>query len=103
MKHFVSAGILMGVLMAFTVSPHASQSIDASQSGGAPQVDPGQGNVTKKQAAIPGTNDKRLITPNMNNLERFEMQRDLKKRAAAKRNQLMRQAQLQRQQETANP
>ncbi len=53
--------------------------------------------------AISGANDVRLITPEMNVRERLEVQRALKKRALAKRNQLIQAARAEEeQQERAN-
>lgn len=56
------------------------------------QQKPGHGfstGVTSRRAKISGLNDIRLITPLMNYRERVEMQRALKKRAAAQRNALL--------------
>ncbi len=96
MKHFVSTGVLLGVLMTFMVAANAKQE-------GTPQNDTGQSAAGQKQATISGENDKRVITPDMNNLQRYEMQLYIKKRAAAMRNQLMQQAAKEKQQKALQP
>ena len=82
MKKVISAISALCLLMAFTLVANAAEK------GGDPQKGKNPG-VVKAQAAIPGQNDQRLITPDMNRLERYETMRLLKKRAAAKRNSLM--------------
>ena len=90
MKKVISAISALCLLTAFTIAANAAGNGGNSKAGEAPGQE-------KAQARIAGKQDKRLITPDMDNRERYEVMRNLKKRAAAKRNQLMLQAAEQRQ------
>lgn len=81
MIKYISINVFIGILM--TLSVVASAAPD-----GKPL--PGVGPATaSREGAIRGQSDKRIITPRMNFRERVDIQRAIKKRAAAKRNQLM--------------
>ncbi len=90
MKKVISAISTLCLLTAFTIVANAADG------RGGPQVDQNPG-VQKAQARISGLHDKRVITTDMNYRERYEVMRNIKKRAAAKRNSLMLQAAEQRQ------
>ena len=85
MKKCISVFAIACLLIAITgIANAAKETVDSRFA-----PDKGKG---KPKAAIPGPNDKRIITPHMNNLERYETMRNIKKRAAAKRNFLILQA-----------
>lgn len=84
MKKIIAVNVVIGMLITFSVL--ASVASDTV-------VQPDQSQpITTGEAVISGENDTRVITPEMNYYERVMIQRDIKKRAAAKRNQLMQQA-----------
>lgn len=89
MKKFVSVSVILGMLM--TLSVVASVASDGVDQPTKPK------HVATGKAAINGQLDKRVITPDMNWREKVETQRNIRKRAAAMRNQLMVGAELERQ------
>jgi hypothetical protein len=91
MKKFISVNMIVGMIMALSVAANAT-------SDGTPQSDQGPA-VVSGQQAISGQNDLRIITPDMTYRERVETQRNIKKRAAAMRNQLIQAAELEKQQQ----
>lgn len=96
MKKFVSAQLIVGMLLVGTVAASAAVSDP-------PKVDPNQAKGGAQSHVI-GANgqDKRIITPDMNARERVETQRAYQKRAAAKRNELMQKAERERMQQAGN-
>jgi len=81
MKKIFSVTAIVGVMMAVAIGASAAPNTGPDGTTGQPVVDQPQ--------RISGLNDKRLITPDMNVRERMEVQSALKKRALAKRNQLI--------------
>jgi len=88
MKNVVCLLATMCALMAFTMVANASKDGEGPKPGNGQAVVP----APPAQARIPGLQDKRVITPKMDYLTRYETMRNIKKRAAAKRNSLMLQA-----------
>jgi len=87
MKKFFSVTAIVGVVMVAAIGASASPETGPQGQQG-PTVTTGQP-ATSAAQRISGTNDKRMITPDMSVRERVEVQRALQKRAAAKRNQLL--------------
>lgn len=94
MRKFVSVQVVIGMLMIGAVAVNA-----------APIPQPQQPDATYKpyiKAKNSAIKDIRIITPEMNARERVEVQRAIKKRAAAKRNALMQVAEAERQKKAKN-
>ena len=82
MKKFFSVTAIIGVMMAVAIGTSAAQNTGPADTTGQPAVNQPQ--------LISGENDQRLITPKMNALQRLAVQQAVKKRALAKRNELLR-------------
>ena len=82
MKKFFSVTAIVGVMMAVAIGASAAQNTGPAGTTGQPAVNQPQ--------VISGENDQRLITPKMNALQRLAVQQAVKKRALAKRNELLR-------------
>lgn len=91
MKKFVSVNVTLGMLMTLAV-------VTSAMAAGSPQAEQ-RGASLDRPATINGVHDKRIITPSMNYRERMETQRNIKKRAAAMRNQLIQAAAKERKQQ----
>lgn len=91
MKKFFSVPAIVGVMMAVAIGASA-----APETG---PVDTTSQLAANAPQRISGQNDQRLITPDMNIRERMEVQSALKKRALAKRNQLIQAARSEEEQE----
>lgn len=91
MKKLISVNVTLGMLMTLAV-------VTSAIATGTPQANQTKSPVNRP-AAISGANDQRIITPDMNSRERMETQRNIKKRAAAMRNQLIQAAEKERRQQ----
>jgi hypothetical protein len=85
MKKFVSMQLVIGMVV-WAVAASAAPN------------DPPQTNQNQGATATQGVVDKRIITPEMNAIERMKAQRAIQKRAAASRNALIQAAQQEKQQ-----
>ncbi len=84
MKKFFSVTAIVGVMMAVAIGASAAQNTGPGGTTGQP--------VVNQPQIITGENDQRLITNDMNALQRLAIQQAVKKRALAKRNELLREA-----------
>jgi hypothetical protein len=94
MRKFVSVQVIIGILMIGAVAVNAAPSTQSQRPDATYKP-----YVKANNSAI---KDKRIITPEMNARERVEMQRAIKKRAAAKRNSLIQAAKLEKMQQGGN-
>jgi len=84
MKKIFSVTAIVGVMIFVAMGAGAAQNPGPASTTGQPAVNQPQ--------IITGENDQRLITPDMNALQRLAVQQAVKKRALAKRNELLREA-----------
>jgi hypothetical protein len=84
MKKFFSVTAIVGVVMIAAIGASAAPNTGPGDTTGQPAVNQPQ--------IITGENDQRLYTNNMNALQRLAVQQAVKKRALAKRNELLREA-----------
>ena len=93
MRKFVSVGVILGMIMTLSVVVSVASDVDDQPTKTKDVVT----EQATNQDAINSQEDKRIITPDMNWREKVETQRNIRKRAAAMRNQLMQDAELERQ------
>ena len=78
MKKILSVLAIVGALMVAAIGANAATDTGGSDNANQPAV-----------KIITGENDQRIFTPEMNNRERYAIQKALKKRALAQRNQIL--------------
>ena len=78
MKKILSVFAIVGVLMVATIGASVASETGGGDNANQPAV-----------KVITGENDQRIFTPELNNRERYAIQKALKKRALAQRNQIL--------------